>query len=85
MQQVVPDGDSDENISSDGGVCIGPDARDERDGAGPATLVERCARAPGAIGPARVRPGDSGAAGAACRATSWHGSSVPGARRSLAG
>ena len=66
MQKVVPDGDSDENISSDGGVCIGPDARDERDGAGPATLVERRASGPGAIGPAGVRPGDPSAAGAAC-------------------
>ena len=83
MQQVVPGGDSDENSSSDGGVCIGPDARDERDGAGPSTLVERRAR--GAIGPAGVRPGDSSAAGAACRATSWDGFTVAGARRSRAG
>jgi hypothetical protein len=84
MQQLVPDGDSDENISSDGGVCIGPDACGERDRAGPTTLVERSARGPGAIGPAGVRPGDPRAAGAACRDASWDGSSAPGARRARA-
>ena len=50
------DGGTDESIPSDGRVCIGPDARDERQGAGPATSWNG-RPGPGAIGAAGVCPG----------------------------